>query len=61
MNSDTICSRCRHWDVVHVQRTELDEDSVPELEYNARCMNPGSPCKGRHMEADQGCDHFEPR
>ena len=61
MNSDRTCSRCRHWNLGHVQQTELDEDAVPMRVYYARCLNPKSPCEGGYVEASDGCEDFEPR
>jgi len=61
MNSEIACSRCRHWDLEHVQRTELNEDAAPEQEYFARCLNPESPCEGRYLEAAEGCEAFGAR
>ena len=61
MNSEITCSRRRYWDLKHIQRTELDENGVPEQEYYARCMNPESPCEGRYTEAGEGCEVFKPR
>ena len=61
VNDERTCSQCRHWDLKHVQQSELDQDGVPIQEYFARCMNPDSPCWSRFMEAEDGCGDFEPR
>ncbi len=61
VNDDTTCSRCRHWNVKHVQLRELNKYGVPIEEYFARCLNYQSPCEGRLMEAGEGCEVFDPR
>ncbi len=61
VNNERTCSLCRHWDLEHVQQSELDEDGVPIQEYFARCMNLKSPYERRYMEAADGCRDFEPR
>jgi len=61
VNNERSCSQCRHWDLEHVQRLELDDETIPIEEYFSWCMNPKSPCKGRFMEALDGCEAFEHR
>ena len=61
VNNERTCSQCRHWDLDHVQQSELDEDGDPIQEYFARCRNPKSPWEGRYMEAHDGCGDFEQR
>ena len=59
--NERTCSQCRHWDLKHVQRTELDDEAFLIEEYFSWCMNPKSPCKGRFVEAEDGCEAFEQR
>ncbi len=61
VNYERTCSLCRHWDLEHVQRLELDDEAIPIQEYFSWCMNPKSPCKGRFIEAYDGCEAFEQR
>ncbi len=61
VNDEITCSRCRHWNVKHVRLVELDEYGAPIEEYFARCLNDKSPYEGLLMEADEGCEVFEPR
>ncbi len=61
VNNERTCSRCRHWDLEHVQRLELDDEAIPIQEYFSWCMNPKSPCKGRFIEGHDGCEAFEQR
>ncbi len=61
VNNEIACSQCRHWDLEHVQWGEFDDETIPHREYLARCMNPGSYCGSRYMEANEGCRDFEPR
>ena len=61
VKDERTCSQCRHRDAEHFQQSELDEDGVLIQESFSRCMNPKSPCKGRFMEANEGCGDFEQR
>ncbi len=61
VNNERTCSQCRHWDLEHVQRTALDDDTIPIEEFFARCRNANSPCWSRFIEAHDGCGDFEPR
>ncbi len=61
VNNEITCSQCRHWDLEHVQRLELDDEAIPIEEYFARCMNTSSLCWGRFIEAHDGCEAFEHR
>ena len=61
MNNEITCSRCRHWDLEHVQRVGLDDEDIPVREYFARCTNQKSQCKGLRMEASEACENFEQR
>ncbi len=61
VNNERTCSQCRHWDLEHVQRSELDDEAILSKEFFARCMNPESYCAGGYMEANEGCGDFERR
>ncbi len=61
VNDEITCSRCRHWNVKHVRLVELDEYGASIEEYFARCLNNKSLYEGLLMEADEGCEVFEPR
>ena len=61
VNDEITCSCCRHWNVKHVRLRELDKYGTPIEEYFARCLNDKSPYEGLLMEADEGCEVFEPR
>ena len=61
MNDEITCLRCRHWDLEHVQQSELDQDGVPIQDYFARCMNPKPLWEGRFVEAADGCGAFKRR
>jgi hypothetical protein len=61
VNNGRTCSQCRHWDLAHVQRSELDDEAILIEEFFARCMNPRSACERRFIEAADGCGAFEQR
>ena len=61
VNNERTCSQCRHWDLEQFQQRELGEDGVLIEKSFAQCMNTNSRCWGRFMEAEDGCEAFEPR